>query len=107
MLIFTSIGVFPVIKVSPIYPNIHRLLLGGGGFFFGVRFFLGALLWQGPNKNIMRFFLGSVARQRPVSNNREVISLRSVPRTRYHGKIVLLVLPELQKQARINEAIGD
>jgi hypothetical protein len=60
------------------------------------QFFLGALLWQRPNKGVLRSFLGSVARQRPVSNNREVYSLGSVPRTRCHWKIVLLVQPELQ-----------
>jgi hypothetical protein len=31
------------------------------------------------------------------SNNREVVSLESVSRTSYHGKIVLLVKPELQE----------
>jgi hypothetical protein len=76
---------------------MHGLLLGGGGVFFGVRFFLDALLQQQPNKGLVRYFLGSVARQRPVSNNREVFSLWSVPKTRYHGKIVLLVLLELQE----------
>jgi hypothetical protein len=62
--------------------HMHLLLLGGGGVFFGVRLFLGALLWQRPNKGLVRSFLGYVARQRPVSNNREVISLGSVPRIR-------------------------
>jgi hypothetical protein len=38
-----------------------------------------------------------VARQLPVSNNREVFSLGSVLKTRYHGKVVLLVRPELQE----------
>jgi hypothetical protein len=46
---------------------------------------------------VMRSFLGCLARQRPVSYNREVFSLGSVLRTRYHGKIVLLVRPELQE----------
>jgi hypothetical protein len=41
ILILASIDVFPLIKVSPINPHMHRLLLGGGGVFFGVRFFLG------------------------------------------------------------------
>jgi hypothetical protein len=94
--ILASIGVFPVIKVSPINPHMHRLLLGGGGVFFGVRFFLGKLLWQRPNRGLVHSCLGCDARQRPVSNNREVFSLGSVPRTRYHGKIGLLVRPELQ-----------
>jgi hypothetical protein len=76
---------------------MHRLLLGGGGVFFGVRFFFGALLWQRPSKGVMRSFLLCVVRQRLVSNNWEVFSLGSFPRTRYHGKIVLLVLPELQE----------
>jgi hypothetical protein len=43
------------------------------------------------------FYFGCVARQRPVSNNREVFSFGSVPKTRYHGKIVLLVQPDLQE----------
>jgi hypothetical protein len=43
------------------------------------------------------FILVSVARQRPVSDNREVFSLESVPRTRCRGHIVLLVQPELQE----------
>jgi hypothetical protein len=84
-------------KVSPINPHMHRLLLGGGGVFFGVRFFWGALVCQRPNKGLVRSFLGCLARQRPVSNNREVYSLGSVLRTRCHGKIVLLVQPELQE----------
>jgi hypothetical protein len=88
--------VFPLIKVSPINTHMHRLLLGGG-VFFGVSFFLGALLWQRPNKGLVRSFLGCVARQRPLSNNREVFFLASVPGTRYHGKIVLLVQAELQE----------
>jgi hypothetical protein len=49
------------------------------------------------NKGVMRSFLGSVARQRSVSNNREVFSLGSVLGTRCHGKIVLLVQPKLQE----------
>jgi hypothetical protein len=36
-MIFASIGVFPLIKFAPINPHMHRLLLGGGGVFFGVR----------------------------------------------------------------------
>jgi hypothetical protein len=89
--------VFLLINVSPINPQMHRLLLGGGGVVFGVRFFLGALLCQWPNNGLVRSFLGYVAKQRPVSNNRKVFSFESVPRTRYHGKIVLLVRPELQE----------
>jgi hypothetical protein len=76
---------------------MHGLLLGGGGVFFGVRFFLGALLWQRPSKGLVRSFLGCVARQRPVSNNLEVFSFGSVPKTRYHEKIVLLVRREFQE----------
>jgi hypothetical protein len=89
--------VFSLIKVCPINPHMHCLLLGGGSVFFVVPFFLGALPWQRPNKGLVGSFLGSVARQRPVSNNREVFSLESVPRTRCHGKIVLSVRPELQE----------
>jgi hypothetical protein len=57
----------------------------------------GSVIWQRPNKGILRSFVGSIARQRPVSNNREVFSLRSVPRTFCNGKIVLLVRQELQE----------
>jgi hypothetical protein len=49
------------------------------------------------NKKVMRYFLGADARQRPVSNNREVFSSGSILRTRCHGKIVLLVQPDLQE----------
>jgi hypothetical protein len=55
------------------------------------------LLWQRPNKGVMRSFLGSVARQWLVSNNREEFSLGSILRTRCHGRIILLVQPELQE----------
>jgi hypothetical protein len=34
MLILASIGVFPLIKVSPINPRMHCLLLGGGPVLF-------------------------------------------------------------------------
>jgi hypothetical protein len=68
ILILAAIGVFPLIKMSPINPQIHRLLLGGG-VFFEVRFFVGVLLWQQPNNRLVHSFLGCVARQRPVSNN--------------------------------------
>jgi hypothetical protein len=54
ILISASIGVFPLIKVSSINPHMHGLLLGGGGVVFEVRFFLGALLWQRPNKGLVR-----------------------------------------------------
>jgi hypothetical protein len=60
ILISASIGVFPLIKVSPINPHMHGLLLGRGGVFFGVRFFLGVLLWHWPNKGLVRFFLGAL-----------------------------------------------
>jgi hypothetical protein len=45
----------------------------------------------------MRSFLGSIARQRPVSNNQKVFFLGSVLRTHCHGKIVLLAQPKLQE----------
>jgi hypothetical protein len=70
---------------------MHRLLLGGGGVFFGIRFFWGA------TKGLVRSFLRSVGRQRPVSNDWEVFYLGSVQKTRYHGKTVLSVRPELQE----------
>jgi hypothetical protein len=91
ILILASIGVLPLIKISPVNPHMHRLLLGGGGVFFGVRFFWVRYYGSGPTKG------WCVARQWPVSNNREVFSLGYVPRTRYHGKFVLLVRPELQE----------
>jgi hypothetical protein len=97
IVILAFIGAFPSINVSPINPHMHRLFLVGGGVSFGDRFFLDVLLRQRPNKVLVRSFLGCIARQRPVSNNREVFSLGSVPRTRYHGKIVLLVRPGLQE----------
>jgi hypothetical protein len=97
ILISTSISVFPLIKVSPVNPHMHCLLLGRGGVFFGVQFVLGALLWQQPNKGLVRSFLGCVASQWPVSNNQEVFSLGSIPKTRYHRNIVLLVRPELEE----------
>jgi hypothetical protein len=101
--------VFPLIIVSPINTHMHHLLLGRGGVFFGVSSFW--VLYYGSgrlvvgrnvtltltNKGTMRSFLGSVARQRPVSNNREVFSLGSLLRNRCHGKIFLLVRPELQE----------
>jgi hypothetical protein len=58
---------------------------------------LGALVWQRTNKGLVRYIFGCVARQGPVGNNREVFSLGSVLKTRYHGKIVLLVQPEMQE----------
>jgi hypothetical protein len=73
------------------YSHMHGLLLGICGVFFGARFFLGALLWQQPNKGLVCSFLGCIARQQPISNNREVLSLGSIPKTCYHGKMVLLV----------------
>jgi hypothetical protein len=83
-MILASIGVFPLINVSPTNPHMHRLFLGESGVFFEVRFFLGVLPWQRPNKCLVRSFLGCVARQRPAINNREVFSLGSVPGTRCH-----------------------
>jgi hypothetical protein len=79
ILILASIGVF-LLKVAPINPHMHRLVVGRSGVFFGVRFFLGALLWQTPNEGLTRSFIGSVARQQPVSNNREVRSEGRSPR---------------------------
>jgi hypothetical protein len=80
ILIFASIGVFPLIIISSINTHMHHRLLGRGGVFFGVSSLLGTLLWQWP-----------------VSNNREVFSSGSVPRTCCYGKIVLLVQLELQE----------
>jgi hypothetical protein len=77
-MIFASIGVFPLIIVSPIDTDMHHLLLGRGGVFFGGQFFLDTLLWQRTNKGVLRSFLGSVLR------------------THCHGKIVLLVQEAVQ-----------
>jgi hypothetical protein len=49
-----------------------RFFLGGGS---------GPVTRQRPNNETMRSFVGSVARQRPVSSNGVVFSLRSVLRT--------------------------
>jgi membrane-associated phospholipid phosphatase len=38
ILIFASIGVFPLIIVSPITTHMHHLLLGRGGVLLGVLF---------------------------------------------------------------------
>jgi hypothetical protein len=51
----------------------------------------GSITRQRPNNEIMRYFFGSVARQRPVSNNGVVFSLGPVLRARCRGKIVLLI----------------
>jgi hypothetical protein len=51
----------------------------------------GSVTRQRPNNEVMRSFVGSVARQRPVSNNGVVFSLESVPRARCYGNIVLLI----------------
>jgi hypothetical protein len=67
----------------------------GGG---GPRVSLGTLLWERPNKGVMRSFLGSVDRQRPISKNRAVFSMGYVLRTSCRGNIVLLVQAELQKR---------
>jgi hypothetical protein len=109
--------VFPLIKVSPINLHMRHLLLGGGGVFFGVSSFCVSYYGSGPritmlanassklllaacllvcNNGVLHSFVGSVARQRPVSNTREVFPLGSVPRTVCNGKIVLLVRQELQ-----------
>jgi hypothetical protein len=86
IMIFASIDVFPLIIVSPIDTDMYHLLLGRGSVS------LGTLLWQRPNKGAVRSFLGSVARQRPVSNNREVRSEDPLPR-----EDLLLVQPEFQE----------
>jgi hypothetical protein len=66
ILIFASIGVFPLKTVSPINTHMHHLLLGRGCVFLG-QFFLGTLLWQQPNKGVMRSFLGSVSQSRQAA----------------------------------------
>jgi hypothetical protein len=45
IMIFASIGVFPLIIVSPINTHMHHLLLGRGGVIFGVRYY-----GSGPTK---------------------------------------------------------
>jgi hypothetical protein len=96
ILIFTSIGVFRLIIFSPINTHMHHLLLGRGGIFFA-SVLLGSVAVDGSNNEIVRSFLVSVARQRSVGSNREVLSLGSVLRTRCCGNNVLLIQPELQK----------
>jgi hypothetical protein len=75
---------------------MHHLLLGRGGVLFGVGSFFGPLLWWRPNNKVVRSFLGSVARQRPASNNRKVFSFESVFRAHCRGTFVVLIQPELQ-----------
>jgi hypothetical protein len=89
ILIFASIGVSLNIIVSYYYSYASPVARQRWCFLWG-QFVLCTLLWERSNKGVMRSFVGSVARQRPVSNNREVFSLRSVPRTCCNGKIVCL-----------------
>jgi hypothetical protein len=72
------------------------LLLGSGGVFFGVSSF-GSVTKQRFNNEVMRSFVGSIPRQRPVGNNGVVFSLGSVPRAGCRGNIFLLIEPDLQK----------
>jgi hypothetical protein len=51
----------------------------------------GSVTRQRPNNELMRSFVGSVARQRPVGNNGVVFFLGSVLRARCRGNIVLLI----------------
>jgi hypothetical protein len=88
--------VFPLIKLSPINPHMYGLLPGGGNVFFGVRLFWVRYNGSGPTMGYA-LFLWCFARQRLVSNNRDVFSLGSVPRAFCNWKIVLLVGPELQE----------
>jgi hypothetical protein len=73
-----------------------RMMLGSGGVFFGASSF-GFVTRQWPNTEVMRSFVGSVSRQRPVSSNGVVFSLGSVLTTHCRGNIVLLIQPELHK----------
>jgi hypothetical protein len=57
----------------------------------------GSVTRQRPDNEVKRSFVGSVARQRPVSNNGGVFSLESVLRVHCRGNVFLLIQPELQK----------
>jgi hypothetical protein len=50
ILIFASIDVFPLILVSPITTNMHHLLLGIGGVFFGGSSFYVRCYGSGPTR---------------------------------------------------------
>jgi hypothetical protein len=50
ILIFASIGAFPLIIISPINTHMHHLLLGRGGVFFGVSSFGVRYYGSGPTK---------------------------------------------------------
>jgi hypothetical protein len=50
ILIFASMGVFPLIIISPIDTHMHHLLLGRGGVFFGVRSFWVRYYGDSPTK---------------------------------------------------------
>jgi hypothetical protein len=76
-LIFASIGVFPLIKVSPINTHMHHLLLGRGGVSFGVSSFFVYVAMGAAQQRSNAFF---------SSTNREVFSLGSVPKTRATGR---------------------
>jgi hypothetical protein len=63
------------------------VLLGSVGVSLGS----GSVTRQGPNNEVMRSFVGPVARQRPVSNSGVVFTLGSVLRARCRGNIFLLM----------------
>jgi hypothetical protein len=63
------------------------LLLGDGIIFFGVSSFW-SITRQCLNNEVMHSFVGSVARQWPLSNNGLVFSLGSILRTHCHRKSI-------------------
>jgi hypothetical protein len=71
-------------------------LLGSRGVFFGVSSFE-SVTRHWPNSVLMRSFVESVARQRPVNNSGVVFFLGSVLRVCCRGNITLLIQPKLQK----------
>jgi hypothetical protein len=57
-MIFASIGVFPLIIISPIDTHMHHLLLGRGGVFFGVSSFWVRYYGSGPTMGQCVLFFG-------------------------------------------------
>jgi hypothetical protein len=87
ILIFASIGEFPLIIVTTIITHMHHVLLGRGGVFFGVTSFVFIAMEAGKQKGnafffqvgIGRFFLG-VRSKDPLQREG-----RSVSTTRFAG----------------------
>jgi hypothetical protein len=65
ILIFASIGVFPLIIVSPINTHMHHLLLGRGGVLFGVSSNWVRYYGSGPTKGLCVLSLGPLTGSSP------------------------------------------